>query len=136
MRKRGWLWLVLILTAVLQTAGCRATEGGEPGQHSQFDYVFVRSSLRMGAYTGMTAGGFTIDESWKENDGLVNTVSAGCPSHAPGKPLDRDNIRPGIWNIFPTVEGDHMWPQGGLLHRHDIRPFYRDLLDLINGLDR
>ena len=28
-----------------------------------------------------------------------------------------------------------MWPQGGLLHRHDIRAFYLDMLSLIDGLE-
>ena len=27
-----------------------------------------------------------------------------------------------------------MWLQGGLLHRHDIRPFYLELLTMISGL--
>lgn len=27
-----------------------------------------------------------------------------------------------------------MWLQGGLLHRHDIRPFYLDLLTMISRL--
>ena len=35
---------------------------------------------------------------------------------------------------FPVLEGDHMWLQGGLLRRHDIRPFYLDLLTMISGL--
>ena len=27
-----------------------------------------------------------------------------------------------------------MWLQGGLTHRHDIRPFYLRLLNMIDGL--
>lgn len=38
------------------------------------------------------------------------------------------------WGIFPTVQGDHMWLQGGLLHRHDIRAFYLEMLTLIRNL--
>ncbi|MBQ5757082.1 MAG: hypothetical protein IIV93_01050 [Clostridia bacterium] len=50
MRKRGWILLVLILTAVLPTAGCRTTEEGEPGQYSQIDYVFVHGLSGWGSY--------------------------------------------------------------------------------------
>ena len=75
-----------------------------------------------------------MDESWRENDGLVNTVSASAPSGAPSKPLDESNIVPGVWNIFPTVNGDHMWLQGGLMHKHDIRDFYLKMLRLLDQL--
>ena len=53
----------------------------------------------------------TVDETWCENDGLVNTLSARVPSGAPWKAMDKNSIRPGLWNVFPTVDGDHMWPQ-------------------------
>ena len=91
-------------------------------------------SCQIGAYTGRTAGGMTVDESWQENDGLVNTLSASAPSGAPSAPLDRSSLRPGVWNVFPVLEGDHMWLQGGLMRRHDIRPFYLDLLGMISRL--
>ena len=96
--------------------------------------LFVRSSWRMGAWSGRTRGGTLIDESWRGNDGLVNTLSASAPLGAPSKPLDRQEIGRGLWNVFPVVEGDHMWPQGGLTHRHDVRAFYLELLTLIDTL--
>ena len=96
--------------------------------------LFVRRSTQMGAYRGKTAGGVTADETWRENDGLVNTVSAAAPAGAPCRTLDRDRIEPGLWQVFPTVNGDHMWPQGGLMRRHGIRPFYLDLLAMIDRL--
>lgn len=57
-----------------------------------------------------------------------------APTGAPSKPLEEGGIVPGIWNVFPTVEGDHMWPQGGLTRRHDIRGFYLKLLRMIERL--
>lgn len=104
----------------------RAVRGTEP--------LLVSRACQIGAYTGSTEGGAVIDESWRDNDGLVNTVSAAAPSGAPSGPLDRDHVEPGRWNVLPTVRGDHMWLQGGLFHKHDIRPFYSDLLALIDGL--
>lgn len=50
MRKRGGVLLVLILTAVFLISGCRTTEGGEPRQHSQIDYVFVHGLSGWGSY--------------------------------------------------------------------------------------
>lgn len=97
--------------------------------------LFAARSRQIGAYSGRTAGGTAVGESWRENDGLVNTISAAVPDGAPSKPLDRENPERGVWNVFPTVRGDHMWLQGGLVHRHDIRPFYLDLLTLITKLD-
>ncbi|MBR3493951.1 MAG: hypothetical protein IKH38_00860 [Clostridia bacterium] len=96
--------------------------------------LFVARASQIGAYAGKTAGGITVDEAWRENDGLVNTLSAAVPTGAPSKPLDRAHIEPGLWNVFPTVKGDHMWLQGGLLHRHDIRAFYLNLAEMISRL--
>ena len=96
--------------------------------------LFVARGRQIGSYTGRTAGGMIIDESWRENDGLVNTVSAMAPTGAPSRLLDKEKIERGIWNVYPAVEGDHMWLQGGLLHRHNIRPFYVELLTMISQL--
>ena len=93
--------------------------------------LFVMRACLIGAYTGKTAQGMIIDESWRENDGLVNTISATAPFGTPAKPLDKDHIEPGVWNVFPAFDGDHMSLQGGLMRRHDIRAFYLELLELI-----
>ena len=65
-------------------------------------------SYQIGQYSGIIKGGTVIDDTWKENDGLVNTISAMAPLNAPHTQLDRKNVKPGIWNIFPTYDGDHM----------------------------
>ena len=57
-----------------------------------------------------------------------------APMGAPSKPLDRGHVEPGVWNVFPTIDGDHMWPQDGLMRRHDVRAFYLDLLSMISDL--
>ena len=96
--------------------------------------LFVMRSCQIGAYTGATNGGTVIGEEWMENDGLVNTVSSMAPMGAPSKPLERGRIEPGIWNVLPTFDGDHMALQGGLTKKHDIKGFYTDLLGMINSL--
>ena len=112
-----------------------ATKGREDGTQipmKGMEPLFVMRSYQIGAYSGKTSGGRRIDESWRRNDGLVNTVSAMYPSGAPHTSLDRKHILPGIWNVFPEIDGDHMWPQGGLMHKHDVRGFYLDLLNMID----
>ena len=116
---------------------CSATEAKDDKQRpvrSVMEAMFRLSSIRMGAYSGVTAGGFVIDDSWKENDGLVNTVSAGAPIGAPSKAFFPDAIEPGIWQVMPKVRGDHMSLQGGMMKRKDIRPFYSELLEMIDSL--
>ena len=116
---------------------CSLTERQADGTHRPargMEPMFVMRACQIGAYAGKTAAGTEIDETWRENDGLVNTVSAMAPAGAPSVPLDKSRPEAGKWNVFPTVRGDHMYLQGGLTHRHDIRPFYLDLLEMIDRL--
>ncbi len=116
---------------------CSLTERQADGTHRPvrgMEPMFVMRACQIGAYRGKTAAGTEIDETWRENDGLVNTVSAAVPAGAPAVPLDKANPLPGRWNVFPAVHGDHMYLQGGLMHRHDIRPFYLELLGMIAAL--
>ncbi len=116
---------------------CGFTEKRPDGTHAPkrgMEPLFVMRSCQMGAYTGQTAGGFKVDPEWRQNDGLVNTVSASSPTDAPSVPLDREHVLPGIWNVFPVYDGDHMALQGGLMRSHDIRGFYEMLLKMIRDL--
>ena len=96
--------------------------------------LFVMRACQIGAYRGKTRGGMEIGENWRENDGLVNTVSARAPLGAPQKQFDKDHIEKGVWNILPDYPYDHMSFQGGLIIRHDPLAFYEELLGIINQL--
>ena len=117
---------------------CSCTEKQPDGTQrpipAKTEFLYYARSLQMGAYTGVTPGGFVIDESWQENDGLVNTVSARAPIGAMQKQFDPDNIEKGIWNVLPDYPGDHMSVQGGLFHRVDMRAFYLSFLHMIRSL--
>ncbi|MCQ2462593.1 MAG: hypothetical protein MJ177_04210 [Clostridia bacterium] len=93
---------------------------------------YVLAGHRMARYTGQTAGGIVLDESWQPNDGLVNEKSAKAPFNAPQQDFDPDDIQPGIWNVYPTKTGDHMSLMGGLMLSYNIRPEYFEMLDTIN----
>ncbi len=120
------------------SVACCSTEKQPDGSQrpvpAKTEFLYYARSLQMGAYTGVTPGGFVIDDSWRRNDGLVNTVSARAPVGAPQKVLDPEHIEKGIWNILPDFDGDHMSVQGGFFHRVDVRGFYLDLLDMIRSL--
>ncbi len=97
--------------------------------------IFMKGSIYMSRYSGTTAGGYHIDESWQSNDGLVNEESAKAPIGAPSRLYESGKeLTPGVWNIMPTVRGDHMYLQGGLTNRHDVRPFYEELAGMITAL--
>ncbi|MCR5054856.1 MAG: peptide-methionine (S)-S-oxide reductase MsrA, partial [Lachnospiraceae bacterium] len=99
--------------------------------------MFLKTATYMSKYTGTTAGGFTIDESWQPNDGLVNTISAGAPLGQPSTDYTEEKaISPGVWNVMPTITGDHMSLQGGMTKRNNVRPFYLVLAEMIAELDR
>lgn len=117
---------------------CSATVRTAGGNHvpaaGKMEPLFVKRSYQIGAYTGRSAGGIVLGEEWKENDGLVNTVSAMAPSHAPQKKFDSRKIEPGIWQVLKKYPADHMALQGGLFHKYDVRGFYVKLLSIIDSL--
>lgn len=117
---------------------CTATTKNDDGTHSPdkkiMESIYSSTSEAMGRYTGITKGGFVIDETWLENDGLVNTVSALAPSSAPSKTFNNDNIEKGIWQTMPIITGDHMCLQGGMTKLNNIKPFYVEHLSMINSL--
>ena len=88
----------------------------------------------MGKATGVTPKGFVVDEAWLENDGSVNTISAGAPFGAPSVQLDKENIQSGVWNVTETFRGDHMSLIGDLFKSRNIRPLYADWMQMINCL--
>lgn len=71
--------------------------------------------------------GITFDESWLDNDGLVNTVSAKRPFDEPAKDFD-GTLEPGIWNVMPTLICDHGAATGLLADKKHTQSFYLNLL--------
>ena len=99
------------------------------------EFLFHGDSDELGRLSGTTTGGYVVDESWYENDGLVNTVSALAPSDAPSTEFDAENVTAGVWNVMPVYQGDHMSLQGGLFKVNtDVERLYTEHLDMINRL--
>ena len=117
---------------------CSSTIKNEDGTYSAdkelTELIFRSSANEMGSLTGVTPGGYVVDERWLENDGLVNTISAKAPTSAPSTTLDRNDIRAGIWNVAETYKGDHMAFNGDLFKPNNIRPFFADWMNMINSI--
>ena len=78
--------------------------------------------------------GISFDESWRDNDGLVNTVSARHPFDEPAKDFDGD-LHTGIWNVMPTLTCDHGAATGLFANKKKIRIFYLNLARMLMGLE-
>ncbi len=96
--------------------------------------LFLSTSRAIGMYKGVTKGGVVLDEKWQENDGLVNTISERAPFGAPQKDIDMKHIKPSIWNVFPTINDDHMIFNGGLVRHTDARTFFVNYIQMVNTL--
>ena len=87
----------------------------------------------MGIFTCTTPGGQKIGKDWLPNDGLVNTISAIAPFGAKTVSYDPDHIRAGgVWNVYPTYEGDHMALMGGMVYTKDVRPMFVEMLTVLH----
>ncbi len=90
----------------------------------------------MGAYKGTSADGILIENSWRENDGLVNVISAKYPFGETYCEYNEENILPGIWNVLPVRTGDHGNVIGLNSDITETHQFWTDLLYDINSLPR
>ncbi len=125
----GTYYFAVPCSATLPSGG-----GGQDPIRRIMEPMFRKTSIQMGHYTGTTAGGVLVGTAWQENDGLVNTVSAMAPLNARSAVYDPEHVEPGVWQIMPVYSGDHMSLQGGMMKRNNIRPFYRELLKMVNSL--
>lgn len=98
--------------------------------------VLIPFATLMGSYSGTTDGGTVIDASWKENDGLVSVVSAQYPfgEEYTDFPENADEIKPGIWNVAKTRDGDHGTVIGLNAKKATTVEFYTELFDMVDEL--
>ena len=112
-------------SVIAKDGTCTAIEGTEP--------ILVAAVERMGIFTCTTPGGQKIGKDWLPNDGLVNTISAIAPFGAKTVSYDPDHIRAGgVWNVYPTYEGDHMALMGGMVYTKDVRPMFVEMLTVLH----
>lgn len=121
------------------SVACDATKPGEDGRRepdlTTMDPLFVRAGSNMGVWSGTTAAGKVVDDAWHANDGLVNTISARAPFGQEQRPLNRDQLEPGVWNVMDDLHADHSFFSGGYLHKTNPHAFFDGLLELLEGLE-
>lgn len=96
-------------------------------------------ALAMGSYTGTTDGGIVIDETWQENDGLVNVVSAKYPlgeSFLPFSTEEDAEYERGVWYVSETLTGHHGTVIGLGADAESTQNFFADLFEKIDLLKR
>ncbi|MBP5459064.1 MAG: hypothetical protein J6Y62_02670 [Clostridia bacterium] len=117
----------------------RQADGTYKMDEDKTEKAFVTTGNQMGRLSGgVTRGGVVIDETWRQNDGLVNTVAAGAPLGQPAREatLNEPAYPAGVWNVFPPYNGDHMSHMGGMLRRNkDVDRYYNELLSILARTD-
>jgi triacylglycerol lipase len=100
--------------------------------------VLYPFALAMGSFKGTTTkDGIKVDESWRENDGLVSVVSAMYPSGEEFAEYNEETkIKKGIWYFMGTRKGHHGTVIGMTAGADETHKFYDDLFNMIDSLKR
>ncbi len=96
-------------------------------------------ALAMGSYSGTTEGGIVIDETWQENDGLVNVASAKYPFGEEFIELTDENTEEferGVWYVYPVKEGHHGSVIGLGEDTESTQEFFTDHFEFVDLLKR
>ena len=76
-----------------------------------------------------------IGPEWKQNDGLVNTVTEQAPKNENWEPWHGEkDIKPGVWYDMPTEIKDHMSYCGNGESKDDYAIFFYDILRRLQNL--
>ena len=76
-----------------------------------------------------------IGLEWRQNDGLVNTVTEQAPKREKWQPWEGDHdLKPGIWYDMPTERKDHMCYCGTGETKEDYAIFFYDILNRVENL--
>lgn len=97
--------------------------------------VLMPFANMMGEYKVNRISDYPIDETWLENDGLVNVVSAKYPFDEAHTDYDPADVQKGIWNVMPVSVGDHGNAIGIGVSEESIMGFYNGIIDMIENLE-
>ncbi len=98
--------------------------------------ILIPLAYLIGSYSENTVSDFPIDETWLENDGLVNVVSAKYPSGDEWQDFDAENIVQGKWNVMPVSRGHHGTVIGLSADTQETHEFYLALIKMIDERPR
>lgn len=117
-------------------AKTRADPHGHQVPSSRMTPLWTQGSRFMGRTTRLEEGKVTVDETWFQNDGVVNTRSMAGPATDTIQPFDGDP-RKGLWNHMGVLEGwDHSEILGiGPEHGGEVLDFYRRWAAFLGSLE-
>ncbi len=95
--------------------------------------ILAPFATMMGVYSGNPEAPYIVDESWRENDGLVNVVSAQYPFDDPHTAYNPNSIKTGIWNVMPLSDGDHGNAIGIGVSEGELLSFYLNMIKMIEN---
>lgn len=96
------------------------------------DPIFFLTGALLGRYTNKDAG---IDESWHENDGIVPLPGQAPPYNMPQTDwLPGQEAKPGIWQILPVGNRDHMTWCGWFITKRAYQKMFTDMMDYARSL--
>lgn len=98
--------------------------------------ILMPTALLIGKYDTNTSTDFPIDETWLENDGLVNLVSAKHPANDEWQDYDSENVVKGKWNVMPVRRGHHGSVIGMDGDTEVTHNFYLEHFSMIDGMPR
>lgn len=100
-----------------------------------FNILTLPSTL-IGSYSKNGVTDYPIDETWLENDGMVNVISARYPFEDKWQEYDSENIVKGKWNVMPTLKGHHGTVVGMDSTAEATQEFYTTLFTMIDEQPR
>ena len=97
----------------------------------------IMGSWRSDGYVyGGGGGPFTLDEAWRANDGMANTITELYPFGQPNKEYDPENLERGTWQVMPTMHGYTHGFFGGFDFKYtpdDLFDFYMGHMRVLEG---
>lgn len=93
--------------------------------------IFSRS---IGNFKANDVTSYPITPKWLANDGMVSVISALHPENEPYQLYNPSDVKRGIWNVMPVLQGDHGSAIGLCRSKKRTLDFYIDINDMVNSL--
>ena len=113
------------------------TVNGKP--NDDMTMLYRPLGLLMGSFTSPENG---IDDAWKPNDCLVNTISATYPFEEPSQTvtdpaaLKPEGLKAATWYVMPTLRGDHGSVIGLARSMEETLPLYNEIIQRVDALSK
>lgn len=78
---------------------------------------------------------FGVDETWQDNDGIVNVIGQSAPLYSPQKDYEEgEECKPGLWYNMPVEMRDHLCWSGLFDNDEHVKSYYSDMVESFRNL--